>query len=292
MQGVWCQVQCLHLEEDGEGLTVTSWSKTGGKSKGEQKLEAIWKSNFPVGKADYVTRSTSHLSVIQLAQWDHRASSSCTQTSVTLSHQNVPRDFMIIWIKKKWAHTASPQQQPNDKQLSLMCFPSMSGWIVKVNPWCLSVSWAYYVSASGCKGRRGVRKGRREEGKEGKVKQSSCLCSADECHSLIFTNNGLTHRLCFNVIVHKLTELWLKYLWRYSSQVVQKTVDVFFCKFCLSEILCYWLLSSVSFNWLPSVPPFFTLSGKFECADREGWDCNHGDRVEDGSLSDQLGVRG
>lgn len=39
-------------------------------------------------------------------------------------------------------------------------------------------------------------------------------------------------------------------------------------------------------------PILFTLSGQFECADREGWDCNHGDRVEDGSLSNQLRVGG
>lgn len=45
----------------------------------------------------------------------------------------------------------------------------------------------------------------------------------------------------------------------------------------------------------PSITPsqlFFTLSGQFECADRKGWDCNHGDRVEDGSLSNQLWVGG
>lgn len=37
---------------------------------------------------------------------------------------------------------------------------------------------------------------------------------------------------------------------------------------------------------------FPTTSSQFECADGEGWDCNHGDGVEDGSLSDQLWVGG
>lgn len=55
----------------------------------------------------------------------------------------------------------------------------------------------------------------------------------------------------------------------------------------------------LNLSLLPPVPSFFflfcfflTLSGQFECADRKGWDCNHGDRVEDGSLSHQLGVGG
>lgn len=33
------------------------------------------------------------------------------------------------------------------------------------------------------------------------------------------------------------------------------------------------------------------FSGQFQCADWEGWDRNHGDGVEDSSLSDQLWVR-
>lgn len=32
--------------------------------------------------------------------------------------------------------------------------------------------------------------------------------------------------------------------------------------------------------------------GQFESADGESWDCDHGDRVEDRGLSDQLGVWG
>ena len=35
-----------------------------------------------------------------------------------------------------------------------------------------------------------------------------------------------------------------------------------------------------------------SFSGQFERADGEGWDCNHGDGVEDSRLSDQLRVRG
>lgn len=74
-----------------------------------------------------------------------------SNTSVTLSHQNVPHDMTWIYEYKTGTHTVSPRQQPEDKQLSLMRLPSMSEWKVKVNPWCLSVNWAYYVSASGCK---------------------------------------------------------------------------------------------------------------------------------------------
>lgn len=54
-------------------------------------------------------------------------------------------------------------------------------------------------------GEKEGRKGGRREGR--KVKQISCLCSRDKCHSLIFTNNGLTHRLRFYITVHKLIEL-------------------------------------------------------------------------------------
>lgn len=115
--------------------------------------------------------STSH-SITPVCNWFRsvRRPSSLlllSTTSVTLFHHKVPCDIMIIWIQKR-AHTVSPWQQPNDKQLSLSLvrFPSMSEWIVKVSPWCLSVNWAYYVSASGCKGRRGGRKEGEEGGKK------------------------------------------------------------------------------------------------------------------------------
>lgn len=80
-----------------------------------------------------------------------------SNTSVTFLHQTVPRPRQYINVKR--AHVVSLRQQPSEDSY-LLCFPSMSEWKVKVNPWCLSVNWAYYVSASVWKGRR---EGRKEE---------------------------------------------------------------------------------------------------------------------------------
>lgn len=79
-----------------------------------------------------------------------------SNTSVTSNLQNVTWHHQ--YMSTKWAHIVSPWQQPEDKQFLLMRFPPMSECKVKENPWCLSVNWAYYVSASGCKGRKEGRK--------------------------------------------------------------------------------------------------------------------------------------
>lgn len=91
-------------------------------------------------------------------------------------------------------------------------------------------------------------------------------------------------------------ELRLKYLWRYSSHVVQKKQcfpgECFVRDSLLVIIDKCENSSGSSVQNLTHFSFFVHLSGQFERADRKGWDCYHGDRVEDRSLTNQLGVGG
>lgn len=97
----------------------------------------------------------------------HRWHQSCTT-----SHDNI----------SAWKQNGDvPQQHCHSLKTNTsfwhVLFPTDS-WKVKVSSWCLSVNWAYYASASGCKGKTERRKGRQKE------RRGSCLCGADERHSL------------------------------------------------------------------------------------------------------------
>lgn len=117
------------------------------------------------------------------------AASSCSQTnqwrySTTMSH-------VTSWIYDYKTGTHSVTIRPDDKQLSLVCFLLVGEWKVKVSPWCLSVNWAYYVSASGCRGRReGRKRGRREEGKEGRYNRGLSLQRRQMSQSLFSRTMG------------------------------------------------------------------------------------------------------
>lgn len=139
--------------------------------------------------------------------------------------------------------------------ISILCFPSTSEWLVKVNPWCLSVNWAYYVSASVWKGRR------RKEERSNRVP----VFAAETNVTVSFSQTMAWHTdSALMLLFTNLTELWPKYLRRYSSQNVWKQLKLF-VNF-LPEILCCWLLTGVwnlilrfwnfvSLPRLPSISP-------------------------------------
>lgn len=77
-----------------------------------------------------------------------------------------------------------------------------------------------------------------------------------------------------SAIMFSSSELSLKWTRRFSSLHIQ--------------IQNFWIRPSLC--WARVI--LFSFLGQFERADWEGWDCNHGDRVEHSSLPDQLRMRG
>lgn len=192
-QGVWCQVQrwgTFIWKELGEGFT--SWSKFYARIMGQKQREknveyeelscqCSWrkKAKNCIGGALLHTKPC-------VCQWFRLSFLLLlSSTSVTSILQNVTQHHQ--YMNTKWARSVSPWQQPEDKQFFLMHYPPppISEWKVKVNPWCLSVNWAYYVSASGCKGRKEEKK---EGRKEGKTEFLSLAWPADSALTLLFTN--------------------------------------------------------------------------------------------------------